>query len=313
MDTTWDCIVVGGGAAGLSAALVLGRALRRTLVIDAGQQSNRATGGIGGLLASDRRPPLDFYATGRAELAIYPTVELRSGEVLGGGRDEADFVLELADGSTETARRVVLATGMEYRYPPLEGIEERWGHSVFHCPFCHGWEHRDRPLAVFDRGGALMLTAWSDDVTLLTDGPADLTSEDQDRLEAAGVAVDERPVAGVRGPDGTLTAVTFTDGGERPCGGLLVPVTLHQRSTLAAQLGAATTEPGPLFADALAVDAKHATSVPGLFAAGDAGGVMPSVANAVASGNTAAAMVVMSLMTAPRDLAPSTPSASAVR
>ena len=145
-----------------------------------------------------------------------------------------------------------------------------------------------------------MLTAWSDDVTLLADGPADLTSEDRHRLEAAGVAIDERSIGGLRGPDGTLTDVTFTDGSERPVEGLLIPVTLHQRSPLAAQLGAVTTEPGPLFADALAVDAKSATSVPGLFAAGDAGGVMPSVANAVASGNTAAAMVVMSLMTAPR-------------
>jgi thioredoxin reductase len=313
MDTTWDCIVVGAGAAGLSAALVLGRARRRTLVIDAGQQSNRHTAGIGGLLANDRRPPLDFYGTGRAEVATYRTVDLRSGEVVSGRRDEEDFVLELADGSTEVARRVLLATGMEYRYPPLEGIEERWGRSVFHCPFCHGWEHRDRPLAVFDRGGALMLTAWSDDVTLLTDGPTDLTPEDRDRLEAAGVAIDERSVAALRGPDGTLTAVTFTDGSERPCGGLLIPVTLHQRSTLAAQLGAATNDPGPLFANALAVDAKSATTVPGLFAAGDAGGVMPSVANAVASGNTAAAMVVMSLMTASRDLAASAAGQGATR
>lgn len=303
MDTTWDCIVVGAGAAGLSAALVLGRARRRTLIIDAGEQSNRHTAGIGGLLANDRRRPLDFYATGRAELATYPTVEFRSGEVLSGQRGEEGFTLELADGSTEAARRVLLATGMKYRYPQIEGIDERWGRSVFHCPFCHGWEHRDQPLAVLDRGGALMLTAWSDDVTLLTDGPAELTSEDRDRLQAAGVAIDERSIAGLRGPDGRLTAVTFTDASERPLGGLLIPVTLHQRSALAAQLGAVTTEPGPLFADALAVDAKFATSVPGLFAAGDAGGVMPSVASAVASGHTAAAMVVMDLMTAPRALA----------
>ena len=303
MDSPWDCIVVGGGAAGLSAALVLGRARRRTLVVDAGRQSNGHTAGIGGLLGNDRRAPSAFYAAGRAELASYPTVELREGDVGGGRRDGEDFLLELTDGSTERARRVLLATGMDYRYPPLEGIEEHWGRSVFHCPFCHGWEHRDQQLAVFDRGGALMLTAWSDDVTLLTDGPGDLNPEERDRLEAAGVTIDERPVAGVRGVDETLAAVTFADGSERPCGGLLIPVTLHQRTRLAAQLGAATTEPGPLFADALAVDPKSETSVSGLFAAGDTAGVMPSVANAVASGNSTAAMVVMSLATAPRGLA----------
>jgi len=318
MNSTWDCIVVGAGAAGLSAGLVLGRARRRTLVVDAEGQSNRVADGIGGLLGHDTRAPVDYYAAGRAELGAYPSVELRFGEVVSGDHNDDGFVLELADGSRETARRVLLATGMDYRYPTLPGIEERWGRSVFHCPFCHGWEHRDEPLGVLDRGAAgvhraLLLRGWSDDVTLLTDGDAALEPGNADRLHEAGVTVDERPVTGLRGPGGTLTAVTFADGGERPCGGLLVPVTLHQRSALAAQLGAAAAEPGPLAADALAVDAKFATSVPGLFAAGDVGAAMPSVPNAVASGNTAAAMLVGSLMTAPRGVAASAADSSAAR
>lgn len=318
MSSTWDCIVVGAGAAGLSAGLVLGRARRRTLVVDAQGQSNLVADGIGGLLGHDTRPPVDFYAAGRAEVAAYPSVELRFGEVVSGERSEDDFTLELADGSTETARRVLLATGMDYRYRTLPGIEERWGRSVFHCPFCHGWEHRDEPLGVLDRGAsgvhrALLLRGWSDDVTLLTDGDPSLQPDDVDHLRVAGVAVDERPVADLRGPGASLTAVAFADGGERPCGGLLVPVTLHQRSALAAQLGAAAAEPGPLAADAVAVDAAFATSVPGLFAAGDVGAKMPSVANAVASGNTAAAMLVGSLMTAPRGLVASAADSSAAR
>jgi thioredoxin reductase len=241
---------VGAGAAGLSAALVLGRARQPTLVVDAGGQSNRVAHGIGGLLGHDGRPPAEFYAAGREEFAAYPTVRLRSGEVLGGERHDAGFVLELADGSREVARRVLLATGMDYRFPALPGIVERWGRSVFHCPFCHGWEVRDQPLGVLDRGApgvnrALLLRVWSDDVTLLADGPAELDAQDAERLRAAGVTVDERPVAGLRGPGGTLTAVVFADGGERPCGGLLVAVTLHQRSALAEQLGAASAGPGP--------------------------------------------------------------------
>jgi thioredoxin reductase len=301
MDHTWDCIVVGAGAAGLSAALVLGRARRRTLVIDAGQQSNLPAHGIGGLLGQDGRPPAAFYAAGREELAAYPSVELRSGEVVRGERLDDGFALELAEGSRETARRVLLATGMEYRFPPLPGIAERWGGSVFHCPFCHGWEVRDRPLGVLDRGAdgarrAILLRAWSDDVTLLSDGPAELDAEDADRLRAAGIAVDERPVAGLEGPDGTLTAVLLTEGGGRPCGGLLVPITLHQRSALAGQLGAAAAAPTPLAADAIEVDAGFHTSVPGVSAAGDVTPVMPSVANAVAAGSSAAAMIVHGLM-----------------
>ena len=154
MDTNWDCIVVGGGAAGLSAALVLGRARRRTLLVDAAGQSNLPAEGIGGLLGHDGRPPAELYAAGREELAAYPTVELRAGSVVGGARRGEGFALELADGARETARRVLLATGLEYRYPALPGAAERWGGSVFHCPFCHGWEHRDEPLGVLERGSS---------------------------------------------------------------------------------------------------------------------------------------------------------------
>jgi thioredoxin reductase len=301
MNPDWECIVVGAGAAGLSAALVLGRARRRTLVVDAGQQSNRPAEGIGGLLGQDGRPPEAFYAAARQELAAYPAVELRSGEVVGGERQDDGIVLELGSGERERARRVLLATGMDYRRPELPGIEERWGRSVFHCPFCHGWEVRDRALGVLDRGAsgvqrALLLRAWSADVTLLTDGPAELEADEAERLRAAAVDVDERPVAGLRGPGDTLTAVTFADGSERPFGGLLVPVTLHQRSPLAEQLGASLASVGLVVADAVEVDDGFHASVPGLWAAGDASGQMPSVANAIAAGSTAAARLVHDLM-----------------
>src|SRR5688500_5643186 len=130
MDEIWDCIVVGGGAAGLSAALVLGRARRRTLVVDAGHPSNAPADGIGGLLGHDGRPPAGLYAAGRAELGHYPSVEVVAGEVMSGRPGEGGFALDLADGTRHVARRVVLATGMDYRYPDLPGIAERFGRSV---------------------------------------------------------------------------------------------------------------------------------------------------------------------------------------
>ena len=297
MDTTWDCIVVGAGAAGLSAALVLGRARRRTLVIDAQGQSNLVAHGIGGLLGQDTRAPADFYAAGREELAAYPTVALRAGEVAGAERDGTGFVLELGDGERETARHLLLATGMEYRYPALTGIEERWGRSVFHCPFCHGWEVAGRPLGVLDGSAAgvhraLLLRAWSDDVTLLCDGPLELAAADAERLRDAGVSIEERSVAALHGPGDTLTAVRFADGSERALGGLLVPVTLHQRTALAAQLGAAVADPSPLSSENVAVDFAFRTSIPGLSAAGDLSAQMPSVAAAIAAGSVAAAAIV---------------------
>lgn len=310
METPWDCIVVGAGAAGLSAALVLGRARQRTLVVDAGGPSNGVAHGIGGLLGHDGRPPAELYAAGRDELAVYPTVELRSGDVLAGERSDGGFVLELADGAREVTRRVLLASGMDYRFPPVPGIAERWGRSVFHCPFCHGWEVRDQLLGVLDRGArgaqrALLLRFWSEDVTLLTDGAAELDAEDVERLRVAGVDVDERHVVELRGPGSTLTAVAFAERVERPLGGLLVPVTMHQRSELGEQLGAAASGPGPVAFDAVEVDAMFHTSVPGLFAAGDVSSQMPSVASAVAAGSSAAAMIVHSLMAEAHGLAPS--------
>jgi thioredoxin reductase len=152
MESAWECVVVGGGAAGLSAALVLGRARRRTLVIDAGEQSNLVAHGIGGLLGHDQRPPAELYVQGRHELSRYPSVELCKGRVVRATARDEVFELELEGGEIVRGLRVLLATGMDYRPPGLPGLAELWGNSVFQCPFCHGWEVRDRPLAALAPG-----------------------------------------------------------------------------------------------------------------------------------------------------------------
>ncbi len=295
----FDCVVVGGGAAGLSAGLVLGRARRRTLIVDAGEQSNLAATGIGGLLGSDRGAPAALYATGARELDAYPSVELRPGRVTD-ARAEADgFSVTLADGRELTARTLLLAMGMEYRYPALPGVAERWGSGVFHCPFCHGWEVSGRPLAVLANGAtglqkARLLTLWSDDVTLLTDGPADVDGD-----LPPGVSVDERRVAGLEGPGHELRAVRFADGTARAVGGLLVPTTMHQRSDLAARLGVPRADPNPLSHEMLAVEPGGRTSVPGVSAAGDiAMQVTGGIAEAIDAGSAAAAMIVIELAAA---------------
>ncbi|MGV0646410.1 NAD(P)/FAD-dependent oxidoreductase [Mycolicibacterium sp. XJ2546] len=301
MDTTWDCVIVGGGSAGLSAGLVLGRARRRTLLVDAGSQSNLPAHGIGGLLGHDGRPPAELYAMGRGELSAYPSVELRDGEVTAAQRVDDQFVVQLADGRRERARRILLAGGMDYRPPDLPGLAQLWGRSVFHCPFCHGWEVRDQPLAVLGRGeravhSALLLHGWSDDIVVLTDGPSDLDDADQTRLSAADVGVDERRVAELASENGELTAVVFTDGSRLARRGMLVATTLHQRSALAEQLSVEFGGPTPISVDPVAVDALYRTTAPGVFAAGDLSAQMPQVAAAVASGSLAAAAVVQSLV-----------------
>ncbi len=301
MDTTWDCIIVGGGAAGLSAGLVLGRARRRTLLLDAGTQSNLAAHGIGGLLGHDGRPPAQLYEIGRTELGAYPSVEVRSATVVTAVRDGADFVLTTADGSRIRARRVLLAAGMHYEMPEIPGMAELWGRSVFHCPFCHGWEARDQPLAVLAQGDravhvALLLRGWTEDIVVLSNGPAGLDTGQLDLLAGAGIKVDERPIAQLHSEEGELAAVVFADGGRLPRRGLLASVGLRQRGDLVAQLGLALAPPSPVAVDAVAVDPMQRTSVPGVFAAGDLCPGMPQVSAAVASGSMAGAAVMQSLM-----------------
>lgn len=261
MRDEWECVVVGGGAAGLSAALVLGRARRRTLVVDAESPSNLSASVIGGLLGFDQRPPAELYEAGRRELSAYPTVEYRVGEVVGGTPTDDRWELDLDDGQRVRAQRVLLATGMQYCPPDLPGLTALWGKSVFQCPFCHGWEMRDKRLAALATGGdavhaALMLRGWSDDVVALTDGPSRLGAEQVRLLDFAGVAVDERRLVELIGEAGQLAEIGFADGTRIERDGLLVQAPLRQRSALAEGLGAGY-RPGPMAADSIGVDASR--------------------------------------------------------
>jgi thioredoxin reductase len=300
MTQEWECVIVGGGAAGLSAALVLGRARRRTLIVDAGEQSNLASEGIGGLLGYDQRPPSELYETGRRELERYPTVEFRHGTVVEGSADGDGFALRLDDGDLVATRRVLLATGMEYCPPDLPGLKPLWGTSVFQCPFCHGWEMRDKRIASLAAGeeavhSALMLRGWSDDVVLLTDGHPQLDGKELDQLKAADITIDDRRIAELIGEGSQLTAIAFADGTRLERDGLLVEAPLRQRSRLAEQLGAACT-PGPLAVDTIGIDALHRTSMSTVFAAGDTCTEHPYVAGSIAGGAQAAMIIAQSLL-----------------
>lgn len=299
MNGQWECAVVGAGGAGLSAALVLGRARRRTIVIDADEQSNRSSSAIGGLLGYDQRPPAELYAAGRRELAAYPSVEYRHGQVRSGRRVDSGFILD-TDGDAIHTKRVLLTTGMQYCPPDLPGLAELWGTSVFQCPFCHGWEMRDARLASLAAGeeavhSALMLRGWTDDVVLLTDGHTDLSPADMNALTSAGITVDDRRVVELLSEDGRLTAIAFADGTRLPRDGLLVEAPLRQRLPLAEQLGASCT-PGPLAPDTIDVDEIHRTDAGGVFAAGDVCTEQPYLAGAIAAGSQAAMIIVQSLL-----------------
>src|SRR3982750_3659155 len=212
---TWDCIVVGAGPAGLNAALVLGRARRRVLVLDDGGPRNHATHEMHGVLGHDGLDPADLRARGRAELARYG-VEVVSAEVQDAQLLDGVVRLRSARGA-DVGRTVLLATGMLDEVPDIPGFAAVWGTSAHTCPYCDGFEHRDQRLAVLaagDRGEhlAVLLRQWSDDVVLLSNGPHNLAADQLARVQAVGVPVIETPVVGLDSDNGRLRRVRLGDG-----------------------------------------------------------------------------------------------------
>ncbi|MDT7845290.1 NAD(P)/FAD-dependent oxidoreductase [Streptomyces justiciae] len=288
----YEVIVIGGGAAGLSAALVLGRARRRTLVVDAGEPRNAPSAHMQGYLTRDGMSPAEFLATGREEIARYGVdlVRDRVVEVAEG------FTVTLESGRTLRARRLVVATGLKDELPAVPGVAERFGKDVLHCPYCHGWEVRDQafgvlattPLSVHQ---ALMVSQWSKDVTffLHTVAESDLSDDDLRRLAAAGVKVVPGEVAGLRIEDDRLTGVRLTDGSVHAREALFVAPRAVPQNSLLTQLGAEMNETP--FGAYPVVDATGQTTVPGVWAVGNAMGFAEQVINAAAGGYRAGATI----------------------
>jgi len=220
----YDVAIVGGGPAGLNAALLLGRARRRTLLCDEGRPRNAVSHAMHGFLSRDGADPAEVRRAGREQLAQYDTVDVQEGEVVEAARRDDDFALSLAGGGQAVARRVLLATGMRDELPPIEGLMELWGRGTYPCPYCDGWEVRDEPLFALGSGMggalfALLLSKWSGDVMLCTHGPAQLDEQARALLPSRGVRVREEEVARIEGGDGSVEVV-FASGdrlGRRPC------------------------------------------------------------------------------------------------
>jgi thioredoxin reductase len=290
-----DAVIVGGGPAGLSAALVLGRARRRVLVLDTGRPANLASQAVGGLLAQSGVAPTELRQAGREQLADHPNVEVRDGAVLDAASLADGFAVEL-DGASVRTRSLVLAHGLRYDPPALPGVEPLWGRSVFHCPFCDGWEVRDLSLAVHGSGpeaarSALVVAGWSRDVVLCTDGPAKLNGE-RAALESAGVRVREEPIRELVGGSGWLRRIEFAAGPAEQPDAMFVRTRRGQPNGLAAALGCELTDAGTIV-----TDGDGRTAVPGVYAAGDtATEQFRSVANALGSGSRVAQRVALDLV-----------------
>lgn len=283
----YDVVVVGGSFAGMAAAMQLARARRRVLVVDAGRPRNRFAPASHGFLGQDGRAPAAIIATARDELRAYPTAAIRADEATHARATGDGFELALASGSTITARRLVLATGVADDLPEIPGLRERWGVSVLHCPYCHGYEVADRRFGVLAVGEtavhqALLVTEWSADVTLFTSGVARPDAEQRAALAARGVRIEERPVAELVGDAVELSGVRMEDGAVIPIEALFIQLRTRMASPLAEQLGCAF-EDGP-FGPMIRTDARKLTTVPGVFAAGDTTRVPPNATLAAAEG-----------------------------
>jgi thioredoxin reductase len=290
----YDVVVVGGSFAGLSAAMQLARARRRVVVIDAGRPRNRFAPASHGFLGQDGRTPAEILDAARSQVLAYPTVEFRAGEATAATACDGGFEIVLASGDSLRARRLVLATGVADELPDVPGLRERWGRSVLHCPYCHGYETADRRLGVLAAGEAnmhqaLLLPDWSNDVTLFTNGTFDPDEEQRARLASRGVRVETRPVVELLGDASSLAGVRVSsprDGDEVvPLDALFTATRVRMASPLAEQLGCELDEAplGPM----IRTDDRRQTTVAGVYAAGDAARAWHNATMASADGVTA--------------------------
>lgn len=271
---SYDVIVVGGNFAGATAAMQLVRARRKVLLVDAGKPRNRFSPASHGFLGLDGSAPDSIMALAKQQLLAYPTIDLVQGEATAASGDlEGGFNVELADGRRKHGARLVLATGVSDDLPGIPGVAERWGRTVLHCPYCHGFEVADRHLGVIaahplSMHQALMIPDWGP-TTYFTQGAFEPDEEARAKFFARGVAVESSPVVQLLGAAPALEAARLADGRVVPLGAAFIAARTRAASPLAEQLGCAFDE-GPLGAFVRADEGRQ-TTVPGVWIAGDAG------------------------------------------
>jgi thioredoxin reductase len=267
--STWDVVIAGAGPAGLSASLVLGRARRRVLLCDSGTPRSWASKEMHAYLSRDGMSPQEFLAIGRREVRRYPGVRYLPQEVCSARRAGAGFSVALADGRRVRCRKLLIATGVFDIVPRIPGIDELFGRSVFQCPYCDGWEMRDRRVLAYGRGQrgfqiARAMTAWTDDIMLCTDGAAGYSAADRKLLARNGIRLIEQRIASLEGSRGRLRTVVFADGERLARDAMFFDTPSRPQSRLAESIGCKFGRNGGVLCGEY-----EATSVPGVFVAGN--------------------------------------------
>ena len=294
-SNVYDVIVVGGGAAGLSGALVLARSRRSVLVIDSGEPRNAPAAAMHNFLSRDGMNPLALLDVGRVEVRGYGG-ELVEGRVRSAARQANGFSVSLEDGGMLSARRLLVATGLVDQLPDVPGLSERWGRDVVHCPYCHGWEVRDQVVGVLGTGPmavhqALLFRQLTSDVVLFTHTGPSLNDEQAEQLAARDIRVASGRVAGLEVTDDHLTGVRLDDGSLVARRVMVVGAPMVARSHVLASLGLQPT-PHPLgLGEFIRADATGLTEVPGVWVAGNVMDLSATVIGAAAQGVMAAAAI----------------------
>lgn len=295
-EEPFDAIIIGGSFSGLSAALALVRARMRVLVIDANEPCNARVPHAHNLLTHDGEPPHQIRAKARADVAKYPTVQWHDGRAAQASGTDGAFVVRTDDGRTHRGRKLLLALGVRDQLPEIPGLAECWGISAAACPFCHGYEVADAPIAMLGNGPEVgahvpLFRQWSRDLRLLTNGPATITPEQRAQLEGLSISVDETTVSHVEHEHGEIRVLHFTDGRRLPLNALFLRPTSVPPLAFAEALGCVLTPTG-----LLQVDPMQRTTVPGVFASGDCTTPMRALSAAIASGTMAGAAIVHALV-----------------
>lgn len=285
----YDVFVVGGGPAGLNAALILGRCRRRCLLCDSAAPDNAASHALHGFLSRDGTPPLELVRRGREQLSAYKTVEVCADEALEITVLDCGFEVLLRSGRRVQSRKLLLATGLLHPLPEVAGLKALYGRSVFHCPYCDGWEMRDQPLAILAEGRhgvhfALEMLLWSRDLILCTNGSGPLHDKERARLTHHGIKLREERIERLEAEDGILRRLVFDTGPPLPRRALFFSTEPYQHSRLAERLGCQANASGKYPID----DHGESTQVPGLYLAGDAAGGVRLAVVAAAEGARAA-------------------------